>query len=34
MTLFQLTHVHVHVESVEQDTQVWERNEEARYEAP
>lgn len=34
MTSFQLTHVHVHVESVEQDAQVWERDQEACYEAP
>lgn len=34
MTFFQLTHVHVHVESVKENTQVWEGDQEARYRAP
>jgi hypothetical protein len=34
MTSFQPTHVDVHVESVEQDTQVWQGDQEACYEAP
>jgi hypothetical protein len=34
MTFFQLTHVHVHVESVKENTQIWEGNQEARYKAP
>lgn len=34
MTSLQLTHVHVHVESVKEDAQVWERDQEACYRAP
>lgn len=34
MTFFQLTHVHVHVESVEENTQIWKGDQEARYKAP
>lgn len=34
MTFFQLTHVHVHVESVKENTQIWEGDQEACYKAP
>lgn len=34
MAFFQLTHVHVHVESVKENTQIWEGDQEARYRPP